>query len=72
MKLTVSPSVTRTAGPGIWPLNVQALYFVPVPSITISVSSAVILTSWVFADASEGNPINPAIARTMAPAMAIN
>src|SRR5437867_1011540 len=51
VNFTVSPSMTRTTGPGNWPLKVQALYFMPPPSTTNSVSTAVILTSWVFADA---------------------
>src|SRR5207244_10806733 len=45
----VSPSVTRTTGPGNCPLKVQALYLVPCPSITTSVSIAVIATFTVFA-----------------------
>src|SRR5437867_2245631 len=51
VNFTVSPSMTRTTGPGNWPLKVQALYFMPPPSTTNSVSTAVILTSWVFANA---------------------
>src|SRR5438093_5106730 len=51
VNFTESPSITRTTGPGNWPLKVQALYFMPPPSTTNSVSTAVILTSWIFANA---------------------
>src|SRR5437660_12232524 len=48
-KLTLSPSVTRTTGPGNWPLNVHAANVVPSPSITTSVSIAFISKLIVFA-----------------------
>src|SRR4029078_628452 len=51
VNLTVSPSTTRTTGPGIWPSKVHAAYFSPLPSMTISVSTAVMDTSWVLAKA---------------------
>src|SRR5215467_7928759 len=51
VNLTVSPSVTRTTGPGTCPLNVQAAYFSPLPSMITSVSTAVIDTSGFLATA---------------------
>src|SRR5512134_880674 len=66
VNLIVSPCVTRTTGPGICPLNVQAAYFSPPPSITTSVSTAVMATSWVLALAG-AEDIAPATAEITRP-----
>src|SRR5207237_5233840 len=70
VNLTVSPSVTRTTGPGNWPLKVQALYFIPPPSTISSDSTAVILTSWVLAEA--GSMIKVILPNTITDSAATN